>query len=89
MLSISRHDVEVTCPADAIPEEVTVDLTGLDIGDSIHISSVTLPEGVKATISDRDFTIATVVAPSGMRSEESTAAEPAAGEVPTTEDEKE
>ena len=70
-LNIVRHTVEVSCPADSIPEEITVDLSGLDIGDSAHISSVSLPEGVRPTIHDRDFTIATVVAPSGMRSEES------------------
>jgi large subunit ribosomal protein L25 len=73
-LNIVRHTVEVSCPADSIPEEITVDLSGLDIGDSVHISSVSLPEGVRPTIRDRDFTIATVVAPSGMRSEESTEA---------------
>jgi large subunit ribosomal protein L25 len=71
-LNIVRHTVEVTCPADAIPEEITVDLTGLDIGDSVHISAVSLADGVRPTIRDRDFTIATVVAPSGMRSEDST-----------------
>ena len=47
-------------PADAIPEFVEVDLTGLDIGDSVHISAVTLPEGVTPTITDRDFTVATI-----------------------------
>lgn len=67
-LNIVRHMVEVSAPADAIPEEITVDLTGYNIGDSIHISAVTLPKGVSATITDRDFTIATVVAPSALRS---------------------
>ncbi len=76
-LNVVRHTVEVSCPAEQIPEEITVDLAGLDIGDSVHISSVQLPDGVKPTIHDRDFTIATVVAPSGMRSEESGAGEPA------------
>lgn len=69
-LNIVRHTVELSCPADSIPEEVTVDLTGLDIGDSVHISSVALADGVRPVIRERDFTIATVVAPSGMRSEE-------------------
>jgi large subunit ribosomal protein L25 len=73
-LNIVRHTVELSCPADAIPEELVVDLSGLDIGDSVHISAVKLPDGVRPTIHDRDFTIATVVAPSGMRSEESAAA---------------
>ena len=68
-LNIVRHTIELSSPADAIPEDVRVDLTGLDIGDSVHISSVSLPEGVRPTIQDRDFTIATIVAPSGLRSE--------------------
>lgn len=59
-LNIVRHEVELRCPADDIPEFITVDLTGLDIGDTIHISSVTLPKGVTPTITDRDFTIATI-----------------------------
>jgi large subunit ribosomal protein L25 len=58
-LNIVRHEVELTCPADSIPEYITVDLSSVDIGDSVHISSVKLPEGVAATI-DRDFTIATI-----------------------------
>jgi large subunit ribosomal protein L25 len=69
-LNIVRHTVELSCPADSIPEEVRVDLTGLDIGDSIHIQSVSLPEGVTPTVKNRNFTIATIVAPSGLRSEE-------------------
>ena len=76
-LNIVRHTVEVSCPADAIPEEITVDLAGTDIGDSLHISSVTLAEGVHPTIQDRDFTIATVVAPSGLRSEDNAGGEEA------------
>jgi large subunit ribosomal protein L25 len=67
-LNIVRHTVELTCPADSIPEQIEVDLSGLDINDSVHISSVKLPAGVKPTIA-RDFTIATIVAPSGLRSE--------------------
>lgn len=67
-LNIVRHTVEVSAPANAIPEEIVVDLAGTDIGDSIHISSVSLPQGVTPTVTDRDFTIATVVAPSGLRS---------------------
>jgi large subunit ribosomal protein L25 len=70
VLNIVRHTVELSCPPDSIPEEITIDLTGREIGDSIHISHVTLPEGVTPTVHDRDFTIATVVAPSGLRSEE-------------------
>lgn len=69
VLNIVRHEVEFICPANAIPEHITVDLTGTDLGDSIHISAVKLPEGVKPTIADRDFTIATIAAPAGLRSE--------------------
>lgn len=60
VLNIVRHDIEVRCKAGNIPTEITVDLTGYDIGDSIHISSVTLPQGVKPVITNRDFTIATL-----------------------------
>jgi large subunit ribosomal protein L25 len=65
VLNIVRHEVEVHCPADAIPEFFTVDLSGHKIGDSIHISEVTLPKGVTPVITDRDFTIATIIAPAG------------------------
>jgi large subunit ribosomal protein L25 len=67
VLNVVRHDIPVRCPADQIPESFEIDLTGLEIGDSIHISSVTLPEGVVPTITDRDFTIATIV---GQKAEE-------------------
>ncbi|SMF74049.1 50S ribosomal protein L25/general stress protein Ctc [Neorhizobium sp. CSC1952] len=63
VLNIVRHTVEFHCPANAIPEFITVDLAGAKIGDSIHISAVTLPKGVRPVITDRDFTIATIVAP--------------------------
>ena len=59
VLNIVRHDLELLCPASAIPEYIAVDLTGLEIGDSIHMSAVTLPAGVKPTIA-RDFTVATL-----------------------------
>ncbi|MBY5899094.1 50S ribosomal protein L25/general stress protein Ctc [Rhizobium leguminosarum] len=62
VLNIVRHEVEVHCPADAIPEFFDIDLSGKKIGDSIHISEVTLPKGVTPVI-DRDFTIATIIAP--------------------------
>ena len=64
-LNIVRREVEVLCPATEIPEAIVVDLAEADIGDSIHISAVTLPEGVTPTITDRDFTIATIAAPAG------------------------
>jgi large subunit ribosomal protein L25 len=59
VLNVVRHEIEVTCPPDRIPEAITVDLTGLEIGRSIHISSVPLGEGVQPTIK-RDFTVATI-----------------------------
>ena len=62
VLNVVRHVVEVICRAGSIPNEISIDLTGLEIGDSVHISSVSLPDGVKPTI-DRDFTIATIAAP--------------------------
>ena len=58
------------CDAAEIPDEIKVDLTGTDVGDSIHISSVTLPNGVASAITDRDYTIATLVAPSALKSSE-------------------
>ncbi|MGO7673357.1 50S ribosomal protein L25/general stress protein Ctc [Rhizobium ruizarguesonis] len=64
VLNIVRHEVEVHCPADAIPEFFNIDLSGKKIGDSIHISEVTVPKGVTPVI-DRDFTIATIIAPAG------------------------
>lgn len=63
VINVVRHEVELMCPANAIPEQIEIDLTGLDIGDSIHISAVALPDGVTPTIDDRDFTIATIAAP--------------------------
>ena len=69
VLNIVRHELELICDADKMPGDIQIDVTGLDIGDSIHISSVTLPEGSISAISDRDFTIATIIAPSGLRSE--------------------
>ena len=60
VLNIVRHEVEVTCPADAIPDFFEFNLEGLEIGRSVHISAIKLPEGVKTTIQGRDFTVATV-----------------------------
>jgi large subunit ribosomal protein L25 len=70
VLNIVRHDVEVLCAPSAIPEELVFDLTGVEVGDSIHISAIKLPKGVELAITDRDFTVATVAAPSALRSEE-------------------
>jgi len=70
VLNVVRHDLELVCDASEIPEQISISLAGLDIGDSIHISQVDLPKGSKSAIDDRDFTVATVVAPSAMKSEE-------------------
>ena len=70
VLNIVRHELEIACDADKIPDEITIDVTGFDVGDSIHISNVTLPKGAESAIADRDFTIATIVAPSAMKSSE-------------------
>lgn len=70
VLNIVRHEIELHSSADSIPEFITVDLTGLKIGDGIHVSNVTLPKGTSPVIADRDFTIATIVAPAGGVSEE-------------------
>jgi large subunit ribosomal protein L25 len=81
VLNVVRHTIKLKCKANKIPEEIVVDLTGLDIGDSIHISHVKLPEGTRPVIRDRDFTVATVA---GRKAEEevttTTAAAPAEGE---------
>ena len=77
VLNIVRHDLELVCAADKIPDEISIDVTGFDVGDSIHISHVTLPAGAESAITDRDYTIATIVAPSALKSE--------AGDTTTTE----
>ena len=88
VLNIVRHDLELICDAAEIPEQINISLTGFDIGDSIHISAIELPKGSKSAIDDRDFTIATLVAPSAMKSEESDSETEAAGDVPTIGDEE-
>ena len=80
VLNIVQHELELMCDAAHIPDEIHISLAGLDIGDSIHISQVTLPEGTKAAIDDRDFTVATIVAPSAVKAEEADAAAAAAEE---------
>ncbi|MDJ0942702.1 MAG: 50S ribosomal protein L25/general stress protein Ctc [Kiloniellales bacterium] len=90
VLNIVRHEIEFSCRADAIPQQIDLDLTGLEIGDSVHISMIRLPEGVTPTITDRDFTIATVAAPSAVKAEaaeeQAAAAEGEEGEVPEGEE---
>lgn len=82
ILNVVRHTVEVNCPADSIPENFEIDLLPFQMGDSINISSVTLPEGVEPTITDRDFTVATIAAPGGSQETEE---EEGAPEAPQTE----
>ena len=65
VLNIVRHEVELNCLPISIPEKLTIDLAEAKIGDSIHISAVELPDGVTPTITDRDFTIATLQSPGG------------------------
>jgi large subunit ribosomal protein L25 len=77
VLNVVRHRISVDCLADQIPEKIIVDLTGLDINDSLHISAVSMPEGVHPTIK-RDFTIATIAAPAGVKEEMKAQAEAAA-----------
>ncbi len=84
ILNIVRHGIELNCPVEAIPSHLTVDLSGLDIGDSIHISAVSVPPDCRPTITGRDFTIASVAPSSAVREEAATAAAapPAAAEPP-------
>jgi large subunit ribosomal protein L25 len=74
ILNIVRHEVEVFCPYDRIPDAFEINLEGLEIGKSIHISAVALPDGVSPVIANRDFTIATIA---GVRKEEEAATEAA------------
>lgn len=85
-LNVVRHEVELNCPAESIPESIEVDLTGVDVGDSIHISAVKLPDGVTPTITDRDFTIATIIAPKTAEEEPVAGEEEATEEAPAEDD---
>jgi large subunit ribosomal protein L25 len=75
VLNVVRHSVEIMCPADAIPESFDMDISELDIGDGLHATNLMLPEGMTFTITDRDFTIATISAPSGGAEDEEEAVE--------------
>ncbi len=68
VLNIVRHELELICENDKIPDNIQIDVAGFDVGDSIHISHVKLPKGSQSKITDRDFTIATIVAPSALKS---------------------
>ncbi len=88
VLNVVRHTVEVNCPANSIPEAFAVDLSEAELGDSLNISDVTLPDSVVPTITDRDFTLATIATPAGLRSdgteEEDDTAAPEAPETEVT-----
>ena len=79
VLNIVHHTLELQVPADSIPESLTVDLTGKDIGDPIHLSSIELPKGASVRTHETDLTIATIAAPSALKSDEAAAAAPAEG----------
>ena len=85
ILNVVRHEVELECPANAIPENIVVDLDGTNVGDSIHISAIALPDGVTPTITDRDFTVATIAAPASESEESSDDAAEGAAEEQTEE----
>jgi large subunit ribosomal protein L25 len=84
VLNVVVHELEIVCDAASIPGEIHISLDGLEIGDSIHISNVKLPDGVQPANQEEDFTVATIVAPSAMKSEEEEAAP--AGDVPTVDE---
>ena len=84
VLNIVRHELDLICEADKIPSEIEIDVTGKDVGDSIHISEVTLPAGSESAITDRDFTIATLVAPSALKKAEGDTSSADAGSVPAS-----
>jgi large subunit ribosomal protein L25 len=75
VMNVVRHELDLMCDADHIPDQIEIDVTGLEIGDSIHISNITLPDGAESAITDRDFTIAGVTAPSALKSSDDEAAE--------------
>ncbi|MFD1951305.1 50S ribosomal protein L25/general stress protein Ctc [Sphingomonas arantia] len=80
VLNIVQHEVDLVCDASEIPGEITISLAGVEVGDSIHISNVTLPNGVTPAITDRDFTIATMAAPTIPNAEDEAADEALAAE---------
>ena len=80
VLNVNRRTIQLSCPANNIPEEIVFDLDGLEIGDTIRISSVTLPEGVVPLITDRDFTVASVAAPTVVKEPETPVEDEGEGE---------
>ncbi|WOE76423.1 50S ribosomal protein L25/general stress protein Ctc [Alterisphingorhabdus coralli] len=80
VLNVVRHELDLVCDAARIPDQIEIDVTGLEVGDSVHISAVNLPEGSESAITDRDFTVATVVAPSALKRSDSEAEAESEGE---------
>jgi large subunit ribosomal protein L25 len=78
VLNLVRHQIEFICSPDRIPQMVEIDITGLEIGGSIHITAVKLPEGAILAVRERDFTVVTIGAPSGMKADADAEAAPAA-----------
>jgi large subunit ribosomal protein L25 len=90
VLNVVRHELDLVCESDKIPDEIEIDVTGKEVGDSIHISEISLPAGSESAITDRDYTIATLVAPSALKKSEGAEGEDdeeelAADAVPATE----
>lgn len=79
VLNVVRREIELSCPVDAIPEVIEADLSGLDINESLHISAIPLPADVELTITDRDFTVATITGKGGKEIAEEAAEEGEAG----------
>jgi large subunit ribosomal protein L25 len=86
ILNVIRHSIDITCEVDNIPDRLVIDLDGLEIGDSVHIDAVTLPEGVRSALALRDSTIASIAASSAVREEALAAAATAAAPAPTAEE---
>jgi large subunit ribosomal protein L25 len=73
VLNIVHHEIELECPAGNIPDEVMISLAGLDVGATIHLADVLLPAGIKPHVREKDFTVATIIAPSSLVSSDAAA----------------
>jgi large subunit ribosomal protein L25 len=82
VLNLVRHEIPFTCSPENIPQQIVVDLTGLDIGDSIHINAIELPVGATPNLRERDFTVVTIGAPSGLKADTEAAPAAAAAAAP-------
>ncbi|MBT8471120.1 MAG: 50S ribosomal protein L25/general stress protein Ctc [Marinicaulis sp.] len=79
VLNVVRHAIDIYAPATAIPDIFEIDVTGLEIGDAVHVSSIALPDGVTLVTTDRDYTVATIAAPSALKSSDDAADDEAEG----------